>query len=302
VQLSKVLNLWANVSSSNVEPPRPAYAGNTFVLDVMQPSGIPRAFVLCALTVDSKNQWIAGLQAAIEMYRSEPGEVQGTVQKLHIQQNAPLEDIMRQLAVANGLPVSPPVASSPPRTRAVTSPRAPIAQINAAPTAPVSTALPPRRNTASSNARPPPPRVDVPQLPSELRSPEMRNAPGLCDNPTAENFVHGCVWWTVTRKPPETVIAPPPVRSPTTSPRVAVKPVPPQQKQPFVVPPTAPKRPLPAPRAQPAVKVNEKREKFFFFDSRVSFQATRPVNRVVHEDDELEAPALAAPPPPMSKV
>ncbi len=48
VQLSKVINLWTN--SSSQEPPRPAYATFMFCLDTMQSSGIPRAFLLCALT------------------------------------------------------------------------------------------------------------------------------------------------------------------------------------------------------------------------------------------------------------
>jgi hypothetical protein len=125
VQLSKVINLWVNVGD-NVDPPRPSFAGNVFVLDVMQSSGIPRAFVVCGLTIDSKMQWVAALQAAIEVYRGEVSAPVSMSQGLHIQQNAPLEEIMQQLAAANSTSSSSSSAagSSPGRSRAATSPRA----------------------------------------------------------------------------------------------------------------------------------------------------------------------------------
>lgn len=121
------------------------------------------------------------------MYRGERlSEPVSLVQNLHIQQNANLEEIMHQLASANGLPAP----SSPGRLRAATAPNRP-----AAPAAVVPVALPvvpnvpssPRRNTSTS-PRPPPPSLSAPPVPpaeSGRKSPD-RPLPGLG---VAENFV-----------------------------------------------------------------------------------------------------------------
>ncbi len=290
VQLSKVVNLWVQ-GGENV-PPKPALEKLLFSMDVMQPSGIPREFVMCAMTEESKLYWVAALQEAIETHRTGKGKEIGApvmVEKgIHLDSKADLEHIMTTLTAATGMNHRAQISSpQPPGPQAPGSPRT-------------------RAATGSNAVRPTGPPSVIPELsPNTQRRNTATTLVSPRRVPVTPPMGESAPLSPVSSRPP-----PPAVRAPL--PGVAPKSIVSQQPPPPTVRPVKPEpavnrpepvsRPAPAPRpaaqARPSAPV---RAQTVAPQLPVLPVATKTVKAAVIEDEPPDSFA-PAPPPVKSKT
>jgi hypothetical protein len=222
----------------SVVAPKPAQAQLVFSMDVLQASGIPREFVMCATSEASKTYWVSALQEGIEVYRSssttrgkEIGAPVLLEKSVHIDSTANLEQIMVTLAQATGASLNN-VASPPMRGRAATDKQ-------------MSPRLSPRL-TSPAAARKTPPPIEV--SPSGQR----RNTATAVVSPRQQLMSSGDLTAAMLRPPPPSARPPVPQIVPSkvtsSSPQAVVRPLDQSRRQP---PPSAVLPPLP-PQAQSA--------------------------------------------------
>jgi hypothetical protein len=278
----------------SVVAPKPAQAQLVFSMDVLQASGIPREFVMCATSEASKTYWVSALQEGIEVYRSSSStrgkEIGAPVlleKSVHIDSTANLEQIMVTLAQATGASLNN-VASPQMRGRAATDKQ-------------LSPRLSPHL-TSPVPARQTPPPIEA--SPSGQR----RNTATAVVSP--RQMASSADLTAATNRPPPPSVRPPvpqivPSKGVSSSPQPVVRPIDQSRRQP---PPSAVLPPLPpqaqsAPVAQP--RPPPRKPTVQAVAAAASLAAARappplPVKwpSEVEETDEFAVPEVYAPAPP----